>query len=170
VTVSVLFITLWVCVGTAKAAATSQRSLKDLSKTAGPHHSHRFLVAQKVQRGLAGTPLRGLGFVFEAEGHRYNVNPFFVAGITGTESSYGAARCGWNVFGWNSCNGDSFSSYADAIHTVTRSLRVKYMNQWGLRSVEAIGGTYCQCGSHWAWHTRLFMRQLGDTSGGVVYP
>lgn len=135
-----------------------------------PKHSHRYLVAAQLQRSLAGTALHGTGFTFEAEGHRWNVNPFFVAAISGTESSFGAARCGWNVFGWNSCNGDSFTSFADAISTVTHSLRVDYMNRWRLFSVEAIGVTYCACGSHWAEHTRIFMRQLGDVSGGVVYP
>lgn len=135
-----------------------------------PKHSHRYVVASTLQRALAGTALRGHGFVFEAEGHRWNVNPFFVAAITGTESSFGAARCGWNVFGWNSCRGDSFTSFTDAISVVTRSLRVDYINRWNLGTVEMIGATYCACGSRWATNTRIFMRQLGDTSGGVVYP
>lgn len=142
------------------------------AKTANPapKHSHRYIVASTLQRSLARTPLRGQGFVFEAEGHRWNVNPFFVAAITGTESSFGAARCGWNVFGWNSCRGDSFTSFADAISVVTRALRENYMNRWNLGTVELIGVVYCRCGSHWAANTRSFMRRLGDTSGGVVYP
>jgi hypothetical protein len=133
-------------------------------------HSHRYLIASTLSRRLAGTPLRRLGFVFEAEGHRWNVNPFLVAAITGTESSLGEAACGYNPFGWNSCHGDGFTSFADAVRVVTRSLRVDYMNRWGLRTVEAIGAIYCECGPGWAERTRMFMRELGDHTGSVVYP
>jgi len=118
-----------------------------------------------------------LGFDLEAAGWRWNVSPFLVASIAGAESSFGANRCGYNVFGWNSCNGDSFDSFNDAINTVTRGLRVNYINRWHLRTVEAIGRTYCGTPNpatgfcmFWVPNVAWYMRHRFGASLSVEYP
>jgi len=139
-------------------------------------HSHRYQVAARLARGLRGTPLAGYGFAFEAEGHRWNVNPAMVAAIAGTESSFGAQACGVNYFGWNSCNSAApWSTVRASITYVTRDLRQRYMNRWGKRDVYSIGLTYCGAGCGWRWaygpHGVLqFMRNRFGSGPGVVYP
>lgn len=141
-----------------------------------PHHSHRFLVAQKVQRGLANTPLRGLGFVFEREGHRRNLSPFFLAGASGTESSLGAASCygnPHNYWGLGSCDrawkvphfdtdGEAIRYYADFIKS-----------HWPhAQTVYDLHGYCPPCGARgwgektYAWMVRLF----GRVSYRLEYP
>lgn len=141
-----------------------------LADKAKQKHSPRFLVVQQLQHGLAGTPLEPYAWALEREAHRWNVNPYLVASITGKESSFGAHRCGFNPFGWGSCRGVYFESFPDAIATVTAALRRNYMDAWGLRSVEAIGETYCQCGSDWAVDVTWFMRARFASAPKVTYP
>lgn len=132
-------------------------------------HSPRFLLAQKLAHGLRGTPLARFAFVFEAAGHRWNVNPFLVAAISGTESSFGAAACGYNAWGLASCDGSvSLSSFQDGIRYTTRLLRLNYLNA-GDTSVLSVGYKYAACGSCWAAKTEGFMVQLGATGFDTAY-
>lgn len=135
-------------------------------------HSTRYLVAKQLKAGLKGTPLERYAWAFEKAGHKWNVNPFFVAAITGKESGYGAAKCGNNVFGWGACNGTDFPSIEAGIRTVTKSLRVDYMNRWGKHTVQEIGETYCGPTCYtWAADVRYFMRDLGAKNDQrVIYP
>src|SRR5262245_26719178 len=106
-------------------------------------HSHRFLVVQKLKDGLRGTPLAPHAFRLEAEGWRWNINPFLVAAIAGTESSFGAAACGGNAWGLGNC-GFSFATFPDGIRYATRLLRTSYLNQ-GYRTLHRMGARYAAC-------------------------
>lgn len=133
-----------------------------------PRHSHRFLVAQKLQRGLAGTPLSRLGFEFEKAGWKYNVNPYLVAAIAGTESSFGAAACGGNAWGINSC-ATTFPTFREGLWYTTRLLRRFYIDL-GYDTIWEIGGRYAACGACWANHTLGFMRSRFGSGETVTYP
>ena len=131
-------------------------------------HSHRFHVALKLKQGLRGTPLARHAFKLEAEGWRWNINPFFVAAIAGTESSFGAAACGGNAWGLGNC-GMSFTSFADGIGYATKLLRTSYLDD-GLRTLERVGWRYAACGSCWAERTGFFMRSRFGSSLTLTYP
>lgn len=125
-------------------------------------------MAQRVNRGLRGTPMAGLGFELEAAGWRFKVAPAFVAAIAGIESTFGAAKCGMNPFGWQPyC---AFSSYREAIWAVTGGLRRNYIDR-GLGDPWSIGHIYCPpCGSRWGDKAAWFMRARFGVGPGVIYP
>jgi len=131
-------------------------------------HSHRFLVVQQLKRGLRGTPLARHAFRLESEGWRWNINPFLVASIAGTESSFGAAACGANAWGIGNC-GFGFANFNDGIHYTTRLLRTGYLNL-GFRTLERIGTRYAACGSCWAERTGWFMRARFGSPLTLTYP
>lgn len=109
-------------------------------------------VSLRVDRALASTPMRGLGIYYARSGRRHDVNPLALVAISGVESSYGAARCGFtrngyyysfNVWGLGSCfrawsstgcvNGGRVSLYAldswrTAIDTAARFIRCRWPN------------------------------------------
>lgn len=138
-----------------------------------PHHNHRYLVAMRLKRGLAGTPLEHEYWTMELWGHRWNVSPYLVAGIAGTESGFGAATCGGddagNAWGIASCIGTSFATFADGIRFTTRLLRLDYLND-GLTDLDAIGGRYAACGSCWADATAGHMHRFGASGDWLTYP
>lgn len=141
-----------------------------------PHHSHRFLVAQRVQHGLAHTPLRGLGFVFEAEGHRRNLSPFFLVGASGTESSLGAASCSGNphnYWGLGSCDRawkvPHFRSAREAIRYYADFIKHYWPHA---QTVYELYGYCPPCGARgWGEKTYAWMRHLfGPVSKRLEYP
>lgn len=140
-----------------------------------PKHSHRYLVARQVAHGLRGTPLQGLGFVFEAEAHRRNLSPFFLVGASGTESSLGAAGCSgnrFNIWGLGACNRywhvPFFPTWRHAISYYADFIRQHWPHA---RTVYDLHG-YCECGSlSWGSQTLAWMHRLfQDVSGSVLYP
>lgn len=150
-------------------AITVATLIAAISGTARAAHSHRYQVAQQLAAGLQGTPLAGYAFQIEAEGRRWNVNPYFVAAISGVESSFGAAACGGNAWGLGSCS-VAIGSFADGVRYVTRLLRTGYLNK-GLTDVWSIGRTYCPpCGSGWGDKVAWFMRARFGAAATVTYP
>lgn len=138
-----------------------------------PHHSVRYLTAVALNRGLAGTPMQGLGFELEAAGFRYHVSPALVAAIAGSESSFGVQACGVNYWGWNSCNGQPWSTVREGIRYVSLALRDHYLSR-GLLTVYAVGYRYCGrpgvCNlDRWVAHTSWYMRRLGGDPSELRY-
>ncbi len=140
-----------------------------------PRHSHRFLIAQRVNRGLRGTPLARLGFVFEAAGWRHRLSPFFLAGASATESSLGTAACQANpknIWGLGSCDRawrvPYFETWPKAIGYFARFVRLHWPRA---RTAYELYG-YCGCGARsWGSRTSGSMAQLfGDQSGSLGYP
>jgi hypothetical protein len=135
---------------------------------AKPDHSFRFQVVQKLKHGLRGTPLATHAFRIESEGWRWNVNPFLVASIAGTESSFGAAACGGNAWGLGNC-GFTFRDFPAGISYATRLLRENYLDL-GYGTLQRMGARYAVCGSCWAQRTGWFMRSRFGSSLTLTYP
>jgi hypothetical protein len=131
-------------------------------------HSPRFLVVKKLQSGLRGTPLAAHAFRLEAEGWRWNINPFLVASIAGTESSLGAAACGGNAWGLGNC-GFSFATFPDGIRYATKLLRTSYLDK-GYRTLSRVGARYAACGPCWAERTGWYMRARFGSPPTLTYP
>lgn len=137
----------------------------------GPHAR----LAQQLNRGLAATPMRGLGYILEAEGRRYGVHPGFVAAVAAVETSYGAAMClPFNAWGISSCGrawrAPTFRSWRDGIRYASRFLAERWLRR-GVSSPWAIGRTYCPpCGDRWGDRVAWFMRRLGFPAPSARYP
>ena len=135
-------------------------------------HSSRFVVAGRLNRGLASTAMRGEGFALEAAGHRYRVHPALIAAIAGVESSYGAAPCSSNprnVWGLGSCLASwvpRFGSAREAAAFFARWFRSRFA---GARTPYDLHG-YCVTSSGadcpgWADKVAWNMRALGFGEG-----
>jgi hypothetical protein len=141
-----------------------------------PHHSHRYLIAVRVVRGVARTPLRGLGWLIERVGHQEGVSPFFMVGASGVESSVFRAPCAGNPrngWGLGSCSSawraphfatweQSFTYFARHVRRLWPSARTPY----------DLHG-YCGCGSAaWGSRTIAWIHQLfgSGVPTGVRYP
>ncbi|MCR4339124.1 MAG: hypothetical protein NUW01_04460 [Gemmatimonadaceae bacterium] len=126
--------------------------------------------AAALNRGLARTPMRGLGQVLDEEGRRANVSPYLIAAIAGLESSYGAHPCRSNtrnVWGLASCKRGYgipfFASWRQAIRFQAQLLRRGWLAK-GVRDVYTIGRSYCPpCGNGWGAKVAWFMRSLGGS-------
>lgn len=135
-------------------------------------HPHRYLVAKRLKDGLTkpyAFPLRRYAFAMEAAGHRYNVNPYFIAAIAGVESTFGKAACGGNAWGIGSCS-VTFPTFKEGAFYTARLLRTGYLNR-GLRDVYAVGRVYCPpCGNRWGEKVAYFMRYFFRSPPAVTYP
>lgn len=138
----------------------------------GGKHSPRYLTAAKLNRGLAGTPLHGLGFKLEAAGYRWKISPFFMAAISATESSLGRELCNnnpKNIWGLASCTNSwpvpYFETWREAFHFFGRFL----VKTWpGARTPHDFHGYAAS--STWAYKTTYFMRALFGVGPSVRYP
>ena len=124
-----------------------------------------------LNRGLAHTPMRGLGLILVQEGRRRNVSPYLIAAVAGLESSYGAAPCRSNprnVWGLASCKRGYgipvFRSWRQAVRFQAGLLRRGWLSK-GVRDVYTIGRSYCPpCKNKWGADVGWFMRDLGGTT------
>jgi hypothetical protein len=113
-------------------------------------------VARRIDRGLSGTPMSGLGRSLEVASRRVNVNPALLAGIAGVESSFGEANSGsYNPFGWGP--GIDFASWPHAFSSVANGIRSRYINLWGARNLWDLGRNYCPGCSTWPGKVASFM-------------
>lgn len=136
-------------------------------------HQRRGRVIRRLDRGLAGTPMRGTGLALERAGWRHSVSPFFIAAIAATESSLGRAACHndrHNAFGLASCNGSwpvpRFQSWGHVYAFMARFLRQRWPNA---NSAYDYHG-YAACTPCWGRKTAAWMRRLFDVGPGVRYP
>src|SRR5580692_7109239 len=113
------------------------------------------LTAAEVDAYLQGksSPLAGLGATFVQRGLEWNVDPRLIIAIAGAESSFGTHICtahnAWNWFWGASCENSPFDSWESGILSVTKGIRLSYLNK-GRATVEQIGARYCQSGcQHW---------------------
>lgn len=126
-------------------------------------HSRGYMLAVKLNRALASTPMRGTGFALVTEGKRFDVNPAFIAAAAGKESSYGAAMCEpFNAWGLGSCGRawrpPRFGSWRESIRFFARWYRSRYAGD----DMWAAGRSYCPpCGDSWGEGVAYRMRLLG---------
>jgi len=95
---------------------------------------------------------------------KYKLDWRLVVAISGVESTFCKASPynSYNCWGWK--NGKhTFSSYADALQQVSKTLRVHYYDR-GLDTPETIGPIYAPPTPDWALKVRFFMNLIGDSS------
>lgn len=124
-----------------------------------------------------GSPMAGDGAAFVASGGRWKVDPRLLVAISGAESNFGQITCApYNGWGWGCPNGPyAFTSWADAIETVTRGLRTGYLAE-GRTSVALIQQKYAPSGAandptglnnHWVANVSRFLLELGGNPNDV---
>ena len=122
------------------------------------------VIVRRLDAGLAGTPMAGLGAILEAEGRRYGISPYFMAAAAGTESSFGAAGCGnnpKNVWGLAACDGrwhvPYFNTWQEAIGFYARFLA----SRWSNHSTPYSFRGYAACDVCWGRKTSQHMGRFG---------
>jgi hypothetical protein len=130
---------------------------------------------QSIDAYLAskGSPMAGNGAAFVTSGARYHIDPRLLVAIAGAESNFGAITCGpHNGWGW-ACPNDpeDFATWAHGIETVTRGLRIGYLNE-GRTSVVLIQQKYAPSGAandptglnnHWVANVTKFLVEQGGS-------
>lgn len=133
----------------------------------------RGTVIDRLNRGLAGTPMGGTGAILERYGRIHHVSPYFMAAVAATESSLGVAACSnnrFNVWGLASCNQSwyvpSFRSWSEAIAFYARFLSGRWpghSNPYSFRG-------YAACSDCWGRKTSYWMRSLFGVAPATRYP
>lgn len=113
------------------------------------------------------SPLKynAVDFVREADSNRLDWR--LVASISGVESTFGKQlpynsynAWGWGIYGDNMIR---FASYDEAIATISKSLREKYIDTWGAQNVYEIGRFYASSPT-WAQRVVYFMNKIEPTN------
>lgn len=146
-TAAVCVLMLLLAAGTAQAQTAGKRSE----------------IAKRLNRGLAGTPMAGLGYILERNGRQFGISPYLIAAIAAKESSLGAASCRnnpKNVFGLSSCGSGwyvpYFETWNEAIHFEARFLKTRWP---GAASPYDFHG-YAECLACWASSVASHMSRI----------
>ena len=114
---------------------------------------------------IHNSPLAPYANAFVRDADEYNIDWKLVAAISGVESTFGQAQpidCnnswGYGIYGSNRL---CFSSYYEAIHTISQALREKYMDGWGAQDVYGIGHLYAASPT-WADRVTYFMEDMDE--------
>lgn len=109
------------------------------------------------------SPFADQAHIFVREADKYDLDWRFVAAISGVESTFGKRypEGSYNAWGWGiyGTNRHGFASWEDAISTISRELRERYMNKWGATDVYAIGNYYAASPT-WASRVTFFMDRM----------
>lgn len=106
------------------------------------------------------SPLAPYAKDYIASADKYNVDWKLLPAISGLESSFGKALINgtYNAYGWGSGT-IYFTSWADGIDTITKSLREDYMNKWKAKDVWEIGPIYAESPT-WAVRVNHIMGEI----------
>lgn len=111
------------------------------------------------------SPLASSAQTFIKAADKYNLDWRLVASISGVESTFAQQlpsnsynAWGWGIYGDNAIY---FSSYDEAIETISKSLREKYMDQWKAQDVYQIGSFYA-ASEMWPYRVAYFMNKIND--------
>lgn len=118
-----------------------------------------------------GSPMAGNGAAFITSGSAWKVDPRLLVAIAGAESNFGQITCGdFNAWGYGCPNNPfGWTSWADAIDTVTKGLRTNYLAE-GRTSVVLIQQKYAPSGAandptglnnNWVINVSRFLIELG---------
>jgi len=109
------------------------------------------------------SPFADQAHIFVRQADKYDLDWRFVAAISGVESTFGNRypQGSYNAWGWGiyGTNRHGFASWEDAISTISRELRERYMNKWGATDVYAIGDYYAASPT-WASKVTFFMDRM----------
>jgi len=108
-----------------------------------------------------GSPLAPYASVFVSQADLYRIDWRLVAAIAGRESTFGKAEPCINAWGYGVFGNQTkcFDSYDEAIRTITKDLREKYINGWGAKTVWDIGRYYAASPT-WASGVTYFMNDI----------
>ncbi len=109
------------------------------------------------------SPLVDSAGTFIEEADKNNLDWKLVVSIAGVESWFGQRipynsynGWGWGVYGDNVIR---FASWDEGIKTISKDLRVKYMEKWGAKDVYEIGQIYA-ADPNWANKVTSFMNKI----------
>lgn len=115
------------------------------------------------------SPLASKAGVFVIEADKNNIDWKLVAAISGVESTFGHQipynsynGWGWGIYGDNTY---TFESWEKGIMTISKGLRIDYMDKWGAADVYAIGRIYA-ASPNWASRVTFFMNQIDSYAQG----
>lgn len=101
--------------------------------------------------------------IFVREADKYDLDWKFLVAISGVESTFGQAypEGSFNAWGWGiyGTNRHGFLSWEDAVTTISRELRERYMDKWGAKDVYEIGNYYAASPT-WASRVTFFMSKI----------
>lgn len=127
----------------------------------------RAAVVSRLRAGLAGYPLEQWAGRFEQAGRRWNVSPYLMAAISGTESTYGLAVTPGNA--WGIGPGMSFADFGAGIDYLARLLATRYPIDSG--DLARVGSIYAACGVCWGSTTGSIMQaRFGASPYALRYP
>lgn len=111
------------------------------------------------------SPLAEHASFIVSEADKHNIDWRLLVAISGVESTFAKAypQGTYNAWGWG-IYGDNmhyFASWDDAIETITRELRTKYMDTWGAHDVYQIGSFYAASPT-WAQRVTYFMDKIEE--------
>jgi hypothetical protein len=123
--------------------AGSSASLRRDAQQPEKDNRAEFLRAYLLQYN---SPLADEAETFVAEADNYNIDYRLLPAIAGVESWFGTRypRNTYNGWGYGiyGTHMTYFKSWDDAIHTISKDIREKYMDKWGAKNVYEIGSRY----------------------------
>lgn len=109
------------------------------------------------------SPFADKAAVFVREADKNNIDWKLLVAISGVESTFGQQipynannAWGWGIYGDNMIR---FSTWDEAITTISKELRERYINKWGAQDVYQIGKYYAASPT-WAQRVDYFMQKI----------
>lgn len=109
------------------------------------------------------SPFADKAAVFVREADKNNIDWRLLVAISGVESTFGQQipynannAWGWGIYGDNMIR---FATWDEAITTISKELRERYINQWGAQDVYQIGKFYAASPT-WAQRVDYFMQKI----------
>lgn len=113
------------------------------------------------------SPLAPYANVFVEKADKYNIDWRLVVAISGVESGFGQALPANSYNGWGYGIYDGhvryFTSWDDAIDTVSKAIRQDYMDRWEAYNVYQIGSIYA-ADPAWAYKVSGYMNSIDQYS------
>ncbi len=130
-----------------------------------PYSSDPRINVLKAYLASYNSPLTDSASTFVESADRYSLDWKLVAAISGVESTFGHQipyesfnGWGWGVYGTNVIR---FNSWNEAIVTISKALREKYLRNISESDPYVIGPTYAASPA-WATHVDSFMQQIAS--------
>lgn len=107
-----------------------------------------------------GSPLADYAADFVAAADKYGLDWRLLPAISGVESSYAKAyKVGtYNAWGWG--GGYTYlGSWGNAIETISKSLKERYADLWGAKTVDQIGRIYA-ADQNWSTKVKRYISEI----------
>lgn len=108
------------------------------------------------------SPLADYSDVFVAQADLYDLDWRFLVAISGVESTFGQQVPGCpNAWGWNIYGGHiyCFNSYDEAIRTISKEMKERYIDNWHATTVDQVGAYYAASPT-WSSRVTYFMHDI----------